>query len=101
DKAVILEEYVDSIHFLLSIGLEKGYTFSQITLEPEDIGETAAFTQVFSICTAFYQEQTKSNYYHLFKQLLQLANVLSLSKKDIIQAYHKKNEENDDRQDPQ
>ena len=48
DKAVVLEEYVDSIHFLLSIGLEKGYTFSQITLEPEDIGETAAFTQVFS-----------------------------------------------------
>jgi len=98
DKAVVLEEYVDSIHFLLSIGLEKGYTFSQITLEPANVSETAAFTQVFSSCTAFYHEQTESNYYHLFKQLLQLANVLGFSEKDIIQAYHKKNEVNYERQ---
>ena len=30
EKQIILEEYVDNIHFLLSIGLEKGYTFSEI-----------------------------------------------------------------------
>lgn len=98
DKAVVLEEYVDSIHFLLSIGLEKGYTFSQITLEPAKVSETTAFTQVFSSCTTFYQEQSESNYYHLFKQLLQLANVLGFSEKDIIQAYHEKNEVNYERQ---
>ena len=28
DDAVILEEYVDSIHFLLSLGIEKGLTYA-------------------------------------------------------------------------
>src|SRR5699024_502356 len=56
EKAVILEEYVDNIHFLLSLGLEKGHTFSEIEVAPieKDLEETAAFNHLYTLCVAFY-----------------------------------------------
>lgn len=98
EKAVILEEYVDNIHFLLSIGLEKGYTFTEIVPDTMNVNETTAFNHAFSGCLRFYQIQSEDNYYDMFKQFIQLANVLGFSETDIIQAYHEKNAVNYERQ---
>ncbi len=98
DKATILEEYVDNIHFLLSIGLEKGYTFSDIDVAETAVAETKGFNQVFSACLAFYQEQTRERYMAMFSEYLGLARMLGFSETDIIQAYQEKNEVNYERQ---
>src|SRR5690625_3503887 len=44
---IILEEYVDNIHFLLSIGLEKGFTFSQANILATTRSKTEQFNKVF------------------------------------------------------
>src|SRR5690625_2014181 len=98
DQATILEEYVDNIHFLLSIGLAKGYEFSQIDFEITSISETIQFNQVFQKCMKFYEEQSKTNYVALFKAYLQLGNTLGFTEEDVLQAYEKKNEVNYERQ---
>src|SRR5690625_3757759 len=98
DKSIILEEYVDNIHFLLSIGLEKGYEFSQIDFSITYLKETIQFNHVFEKCLQFYQSQSEENYLSLFQEYLHLANVLGFTEKDILEAYHQKNEVNYERQ---
>lgn len=98
EKTVVLEEYVDNIHFLLSIGLEKGYTFSEIVPDTIKVKATTAFNHAFSSCLTFYRKQSEENYHDMFKQFIQLANVLGFSETDIIQAYHEKNAVNYERQ---
>src|SRR5690625_357497 len=97
-RAVILEEYVDNIHFLLSIGLEKGYQFSNITYDEKTIDTTKQFNIVFQQCLHFYNEQTEKNYLAMIKAYLTLADILGFSEQDIFSAYIEKNEINYDRQ---
>lgn len=100
EKAVILEEYVDNIHFLLSLGLEKGHTFSEIEVAPieKDLEETAAFNHLYTLCVTFYSEQSRANYLALFEAYLQLGELLGFSEHDLQQAYYDKNEVNYERQ---
>lgn len=98
ERKVILEEYVDNIHFLLSIGLEKGYHFSKIDFDTVDTQETLQFNRVFQQCLHFYEDQSKENYLQLFKAYLQLGSILGFDERDILEAYEKKNEVNYERQ---
>src|SRR5690625_1889427 len=98
DNLVILEEYVDNIHFLLSIGLEKGYTFTHLPFSTTYLKDTRHFNHVFEKCLQFYQNQSEENYIALFKEYLRLAGVLGFSEQDIVEAYHQKNEVNYERQ---
>ena len=98
NRSIILEEYVDNIHFLLSIGLQKGYQFSQIDTSTTYLNETQTFNHVFEKCLTFYKDQTKENYLQMFREYLHLAKLLSFTENDIMEAYHKKNEVNYERQ---
>ncbi len=98
DMSIILEEYVDNIHFLLSIGLNKGYEFSNIDFSTTYLNETKQFNHVFNSCIQFYNDQTAENYINMFKEYLQLAKLLGFSEMEIQEAYHKKNEVNYERQ---
>lgn len=98
DDAVILEEYVDNIHFLLSIGNHKNYQFSTIEIQATQDTKTKNFNHVFKQATIFYIDQSKENYLTLFRTYLQLASLLGFSEADIQTAYHQKNEVNYERQ---
>lgn len=98
DKAIVLEEYVDNIHFLLSIGLEKGYEFSKIDASTTYLKETEEFNHVYAKCLNFYQDQTREKYLDMFGEYLCLGELLGFSEEDIMQAYHDKNEVNYERQ---
>lgn len=97
-KEVILEEYVDNIHFILSIGIEKGYIFESISFEKSKLKETEQFNDVFKSCVTFYNDPTRENYIQMFQSYLQLGNMLGFNEKDIQDAYVKKNEINYNRQ---
>lgn len=99
ETEVILEEYVDNIHFLLSIGLEKGFTFTEGEIIKTTRSKTEQFNKVFEMCMNFHKEQSKANYIELFTAYLQLASLLGFTENDIQQAYYKKNEVNFARQD--
>lgn len=91
--AVILEEYVDILHFILSFGV----AFHFETVTPADCGDdwpnsvSAGFVQLMAISVAFGQTPFRSIYARLLGGYLRLAAQLQLSEADIIQAYHQKN----------
>lgn len=95
ENDVILEEYVDSIHFLLSLGIEKG--FDSLLNWPQ--GEIEGnLTQLFLKTTAaihhFLYELTKETYDMIWVHYGAIAKELGFSSTDIIGAYIAKNEEN-------
>ncbi|WP_373893019.1 dUTP diphosphatase [Virgibacillus sp. CBA3643] len=99
EKNVILEEYVDGTHFILSLGIDKGYQYEGKELGLTVLNETEQFNHVFEACIVFKQDPTKANYVRLFESYLQLGELLGFTEADIQDAYLKKNEVNYVRQD--
>ncbi|MFD1039587.1 dUTP diphosphatase [Virgibacillus byunsanensis] len=97
-KDVILEEYVDGIHFILSLGLDKGYRYESSVLTIGTNSETDQFTKVYEACVQFKKESTQINYNNVFENYLTLGSILGFSEEDVRDAYLKKNEVNYDRQ---
>jgi dimeric dUTPase (all-alpha-NTP-PPase superfamily) len=103
-QEVILEEYVDGIHFLLSIGIEYGYD-NQISVNEsvhkkgsnKELVET--FFHVMENILLLKNEGTKSRYEQLFQEYLKLGSLLEFQTEDITRAYMQKNEVNHQRQD--
>ena len=98
EKKIILEEYVDGIHFILSLGIDQGYRYNEKLLEEVTSSETEQFNQVFDSVAAFKEEPSKLNYERLFTNYLELGDLLGFSETDIQEAYMKKNEINYERQ---
>jgi len=99
-QALILEEYVDGVHFLLSLGLDLGFTdVSAISLESvEDRSTTEQFLTVFRMMTTFHETQKQDDYLTLFTEFLSLGKLLGFDEEHIQQGYFKKNEINHKRQ---
>lgn len=98
ERNIVLEEYVDNIHFLLSIGIEKNFSFTSIHMEHPSEDKTKQFNKVFHTCLKFYENQTEENYIAMAQTYLQLASLLGFSETDIFNAYLEKNEVNYERQ---
>src|SRR5699024_26984 len=98
DRAVIIEEFVDNVHFILSLSIEKAYRFEAKGLENVTVTQTEQFTNTFAACVHFKQEPTKNNYVQLFTDYLQLGSLLGFNEAEIQEAYFKKNKINYERQ---
>lgn len=100
ETSVVLEEYVDSIHFLLSIGIEKG--FDSLAQWPAGNRGEQSLTELFldtgKAIYAFLGELTMERYKDIWKQYGAIANALGFTEQQIMQAYIDKNEENYARQ---
>ncbi|SDM96510.1 dUTP diphosphatase [Sediminibacillus halophilus] len=98
ESAVILEEYVDGLHFILSLGLDTGYRYDSEAVQSTDLDDTQLFLQVYEQIIAFKQDPSKANYNQLFTTYLQLGAQLGFPEEAIQEAYNKKNEVNHQRQ---
>ena len=98
ENEVILEEYVDCLHFILSIGLHEGYS----AIEPEQRvatqHETALFLEIYRITNQLQEESTLEGYLALFEVFLSLGEKLGFAWEEIYTAYLKKNAVNHQRQ---
>jgi dimeric dUTPase (all-alpha-NTP-PPase superfamily) len=100
EKAVILEEFVDGVHFILSLGIECGFD-NIISIDPARSVETnisSQFLKVYESVHNFRKSSSKEDFVHLFESYLELAELLGLKEYEIEQAYIEKNEVNYDRQ---
>lgn len=97
-QEVILEEYVDCLHFILSIGLHEGYR--DISLSQRDLQQekTEIFLDIYRKTNQLQEESTKEKYIELFETFLALGSKLGFSWEEVHQAYLKKNEVNHKRQ---
>lgn len=95
---VVLEEYVDCLHFILSIGLEK--KFEQVSFVIKDHPRTVVqqFQEVFERSAIFNKSMTKENYLHLFNSFLTLGKKLGFSWTEVEEGYLMKNKINHKRQ---
>ena len=94
----ILEEYVDGLHFILSLGIEMGYYFFPKNTVSTSLHETEQFNKVFEACVNFKKDKSEESYNHLFINFLQLGQILGFNEKEIQLAYYHKNKINYQRQ---
>lgn len=104
-KDIILEEYVDCLHFMLSIGLEQDNHQAELRHQlqidltsgtGEDVFEL--FEQVFDYIQRFAQSGHINDYQQLFHYFIALGKSLSFKWEEIEQAYFEKNRVNHERQ---
>ena len=99
ERSVILEEYVDSIHFILSLGIEKGLEDLQEWPLAHIEGDlTTLFLGANKSILIFLEEPTKSHYEKVWVMYGAIAERLGFSSADVLQAYIAKNETNYERQ---
>ena len=99
EREVILEEYVDSIHFILSLGIEENLD----TLELWPVGEvegelTDVFLKTFIAIQEFISKPDMKSYENVWIHYGGIANKIGISYIEIMEAYLDKNEENYKRQ---
>jgi dimeric dUTPase (all-alpha-NTP-PPase superfamily) len=98
-KEVILEEFVDGIHFILSLGLEIGiqqFDLGETNYANEDV--TKQFLEVFKSANHFSEEPSVEHFQQLFRHYVYLGELLGFSHEEVFDAYVKKNEVNYNRQ---
>ncbi len=107
----LLEEYVDCLHFILSIGNEMKFEANQSIklintqknwiLESRDVKNTTVTEQfiiVFNNIHDFEQMRGLDEYYYMFSEFIILGVKLGLTDKQVEQAYYSKNKINFERQ---
>ncbi|MCD4838150.1 dUTP diphosphatase [Neobacillus sedimentimangrovi] len=103
-KRPLLEEYVDCLHFILSIGLELNFTDIDVW-KVKEATTTNQFIECFgTIYKMHFQnrvtgEVPREMYEHLFACFIGLGEMLGFTWEEIEKAYLAKNQKNHDRQD--
>ena len=96
---VILEEYVDSIHFLLSLGILKGLDGLEEWPQGEVAGDlTTLFLLTQRRILSFAENPGSESYRDIWICYGAIADRLHFGTDAVIDAYEKKNEENYNRQ---
>ena len=100
-RETILEEYVDGIHFILSLGLDAEFVIEQVDHQPFKGELTDLFNQLYRAIDYYRDDRTKVTYLTVFGLFLTLGSELGFTDEEIQAAYIDKNEVNFKRQDEQ
>ncbi|MBU8879654.1 dUTP diphosphatase [Bacillus sp. FJAT-29790] len=99
-KETVLEEFVDGVHFILSLGIECGFdqenNYSVDLLKKESATEQFLF--VFEQISKFRTSRSMEDYKKLFQAYLDLGELLGFNAEETEKAYMDKNEVNYQRQ---
>lgn len=99
ERGVILEEYVDSIHFLLSLGIEKDLNMLDEWPEPTaTVNLTNLFIKTNKSILEFMEKHSMSTYQSVWSCYGAIAETLGFSYAEVLEAYIAKNQKNYDRQ---
>ena len=99
---IILEEYVDGLHFIFSIGIELNFIVDKLnenTVDKEEADLVSQFLKVFRHIQLFANSKDRNDYEQLLVQFFKLGYILGFTNEEIRLAYLAKNEINHQRQD--
>src|SRR5690625_227594 len=99
DREQIVEEFVDGIHFMLSLGLEKGLTFTGKGERKGYDTLNEQFLYMYEVIVSFKKSPTQDTFNNMLLNYLHLGILLNISEEELFQAYIEKNEVNFQRQD--
>ena len=93
----LLEEYVDTIHFTLSIANDLGvHEHKYIKTSPTDLNDLVL--GITNLATIIPISKEKHQVKSLINNIITLGYQLGFDEKQVIEAYHEKNKENYERQ---
>ncbi len=98
-KEVLLEELEDSIHFLLSLGIDLEDTSVYIEGSADEQPLSLTFLDFYRAAVKLLDGFTNENYLVTFTYICNLADKLGFSESDLIEFYLRKNQKNHQRQD--
>ncbi len=98
EKAVILEEFVDCLHFTVSLGIGMEIDFDQLEIDYVDCADLSlSFVNVISSIIDLDNNDVNS-YSKMFNTIMNLAKSLGFESNEIFDSYVEKNTENHKRQ---
>src|SRR5699024_7601985 len=100
-KHPLLEEYVDCVHFILSIGLEHNFDeeYPLLLIEGLEMPSiTEQFTMLMRTDWEIYEEGCGGYYHEGLELFLKLGEMLGFNWSEIEQSYYEKNKINHERQ---
>ncbi|AQU78999.1 dUTP diphosphatase [Planococcus faecalis] len=98
-KPMILEEYVDTLHFLLSIGIEVGFNDVKVCFtSPKEDNLTRLFLNANMLINIFISKPTKEVYSDIWGVMEKIRIALDLTDEEIFEGYIRKNNINYQRQ---
>ena len=98
EKAIVLDEFADGLHFLLSLGIDKGYVVDYIDVEDDDLCLTDNLLSTYSLISEYKNNQTLDNYLSMFSSYLRALFKVNFSWDEAKNAYYIKLKENHHRQ---
>lgn len=100
-KEVILEEYGDGIHFLLSLGIDLKDQTEEFKVESSKTDLTTQILNTYEEIIRLKSRFDFTQYIKAFQEYLKIAELLGFSEEDIRKYYLLKNQKNHQRQDEQ
>ena len=95
---VVLDEYVDGLHFFLSLGIPLNTNKYVYDIHKVDVTLSEQIINVYNLISKFSISRDLDNYIVAFNAYLDIISILNVSSEDIINAYLKKLEVNHQRQ---
>lgn len=93
----LLEEYIDVIHFTLSIANDLGvHEHTHVKTEPQDLNKLVL--GITNLATIIPIGKEKHQVESLINNIISLGYQLGFNEEQVINAYHEKNKENYERQ---
>ena len=98
EKSVVLDEFADGLHFLLSLGIDKGYIVDSIEFEDDKLVLTDNLLKTYELISNYQKEQTLDNYLKMFSSYLRALFKINYSWQEAKEAYYIKCKVNHHRQ---
>ncbi|WNS81762.1 dUTP diphosphatase [Domibacillus sp. DTU_2020_1001157_1_SI_ALB_TIR_016] len=98
ERGIILEEFVDGVHFILSLGILADLTDAVPASQQPAKTATDQFLLVTEAVHTFHRDKAKEAYQSLLDRFFTLGDMLGFSAEEVEQAYIAKNEVNYKRQ---
>ena len=96
---VVLDEYVDGLHFFLSLGIDIKAKKKQYHYTKHADNLTKQILEVYRLSALFYQKQDEKSYIKAFQAFINITPLLKVRWSTVEKAYYKKLGENYHRQD--
>ncbi len=97
-KAVIMDEYADGLHFLLSLGIPLKTSKFEYELKKNEEDLTDQFHKMYALGNMLHDHYDLENYTKAMQYYLNMALSLNMDDNDIINSYKAKLEVNHKRQ---
>ena len=96
---IVLGEYVDGLHFFLSLGIDIKVSKRQYNYTKHADNLTKHILEVYRLAAIFYKKQDEKSYVKAFQAFINIVPLLKVRWTTIEKAYYKKLGENYHRQD--